>query len=453
MRRYIFRLLLLITDIVAYFISFFIVFFCFSKTTLKFDYTPNLLILNLVIFIVFMFIEETYSLREEDFIKRSFYIAKGVFLSFIISLLFLYNVKNNLYPIIFIFLWYLGLFFIVVNLRLIMEKIVIRFNVYFRKTLLILTDNSDKKDFLDIFGRGKNKVNRVCSVLKPDVVLDMSEEDINDHIKKKGISQVIIFSRKIGFDDLMKVEEKFEGKVYFIKVVPDITQLQLAEMEVMYINERLVLENRQKLLSPYRKLLKRIMDIILSFIFIILFSPIMFITAVLIKLESRGPIFFCQNRLGKDKKSFKVIKFRSMFIDAEERLERMIAEDEKIRKEYGKYAKLKNDPRITKVGKVIRKLSIDELPQFFNVFLGHMSVMGPRPYLLSELDKMGSKANTILASKPGITGLWQIRGRNALTFDERVQLESFYIKNWSLWLDIVILAVTPYVVIFKRKTG
>ncbi len=416
------------------------------------DYTPQLLYINGIILFIFMFIEETYSLKEEDYIRRSFFIAKGVFFSYIVTFLFIYNLKDNLYPLFFVTVWYFSLFFFILFSRLLLERLSIRWNIYFRKTLLVISDNKDKKDFLDIFGRGKKKINRVRSVMKADDVLEMTEEDVNRLIIKYNLSQVIIFSRNIEFRKLIEIEERFEGKLYFIKVVPDITQLQLAEMEVLYVNERLVLENRQKLLSPYRRAIKRFIDIVLSVFFIILFSPVMIITAILIKLESRGPVFFCQDRLGKDKKTFRVIKFRSMYLNAEERLQQMLKEDKKIREEYEKYAKIKNDPRITKIGKLIRKFSIDELPQFFNVFLGDMSVMGPRPYLIAELEKMGRRANTILASKPGITGLWQIRGRNTLTFDERVQLESYYIKNWSLWLDMVILFLTPYVVIVKKNT-
>jgi len=458
MRRYFFRLFLLLSDTLSFFTAFYIVYFAFNYFYPEFKYSNNLLFVDLVIFIIMMMIEETYSLREEDLIKKSYYILKGVFFTYVISFLFLYNISQYSLKQKYILignttLWFFLLFFVIIAFRYIVESISIKYNLYIHKTLVILADNEDKKDFRDIFKSGLGKVNRVRSVFNYKDVLDMSDDDIQKEIVEKNISQVMIFSKNIDFKSLMEIEGRFEGKVFFIKIIPDFTYLNIADMEVIYINERLVLENRQKLLSPYRAIIKRVVDIILAIIFITLFSPIMLITAICIVLESPGSPIFTQKRLGRGKKNFKVFKFRSMYKDAEPRLKKMLAEDEKVREEYKKWAKLKNDPRITRVGNWIRKLSIDEMPQFFNVLFGTMSVMGPRPYLISELEQMGYKANIILAAKPGITGLWQIRGRNALTFDERVQLESYYIKNWSLWLDFVILFMTPYAVIFKRKTG
>jgi undecaprenyl-phosphate galactose phosphotransferase len=402
-----------------------------------------------------MLIEETYSLKEEDIIKKTFFILKGVFFSYFISFLFVYNYQTEEKKYLFGFLtiWYVSLYFIIILIRYILEKLAVKWNIYFRKTLLVISTREDKKVFKDIFYKGFSRINRIRCVVKADKLMKMSDDEINQLIKRHNLSQVIIFAKNTKFEELMRLEEKLEGKVYFIKIVPDFNQLQLAEMEVIYINENLVLETRQRLLSPYRIWVKRFIDIILSIFFIVLFSPVMIITAIFIKLESPGPVFFRQKRLGKKKNVFYAWKFRSMFQNAEEKLHIMLKENEEVRKEYEKYAKLKNDPRITRVGQFIRKYSIDELPQFFNVFSGDMSIMGPRPYLLSELEKMGYKANIILSAKPGVTGLWQIRGRNELTFDERVQLESYYVKNWTLWLDIVILFLTPYAVILKRKTG
>lgn len=399
MRRYLLRTLLLSGDVISYVLSFFLVLTLFKNL----NYTPQLLYINTIIFLIFMIIEETYSLREDDLTKKSFSILKGVFFSYIVTFLFIYNISNKFYPLYFVTSWYFSLYFVIIFSRICIEKITIKWNIFFRKTLLIISNKNDKKDFREIFKTGFGKVNRVRNVLKINEILNMTDEELDNLIIENNLSQVIIFSKNMDFKTLMKIEGKFEGKLYYIKIVPDFNQLQLGGMEVIYINERLVLENRQRLLSPYRKIIKRVMDIILSIFFIIIFFPIMLITAFLIKLESSGPALFCQNRLSRKKGSFKVFKFRSMFMNAEEKLEKMLKEDEKIREEYKKWAKLKNDPRITKVGKWLRKLSIDELPQFFNVLLGDMSIMGPRPYLVSELKQMGYKSNIILATKPGIT--------------------------------------------------
>ncbi|MGM0608079.1 MAG: exopolysaccharide biosynthesis polyprenyl glycosylphosphotransferase [Candidatus Muiribacteriota bacterium] len=449
MRRYFFRLLLMAGDLFAYVLSFFVILSFFTVLS----YTPQLLIINGLIFFVFMIIEETYSLREEDYVKKSFYILKGVIFSCFVTFLFVYNTTEKFYPMLFIVIWYLLLYFFIISIRYAIERAAVKWNIYFRKTLLIVSDNYEKKVFKKIFSKGYSRINRVKRARKYQKILEMTDDELDDMIEKYNISQVIIFSRNMSFKTLMKLEEKIEGKVYFIKIIPAFNQIQLAEMEVININENLVLETRQKLLSPYRMLLKRVMDIILGIFFLILFSPVMILVALAIKIESPGPVLFKQKRLGRKKSIFYAWKFRSMYKDAEGRLNGLLEENPEMKAEYEKYAKISNDPRVTKVGRIIRKLSIDELPQFFNVFFGSMSVMGPRPYLVSELEKMGYKANIILAAKPGITGLWQTRGRNEMTFDERVSLESYYVKNWSLWGDIVILFETPCAVLLKRKTG
>ena len=139
-----------------------------------------------------------------------------------------------------------------------------------------------------------------------------------------------------------------------------------------------------------------------------------------------------------------------MYVDAEERLSELMAKDATIHDEYTRYHKLEHDPRITRAGHLLRKFSLDELPQFINVLQGDMSLVGPRPYLSRELIDMGRYADTIFEAKPGLTGYWQVSGRNTLTFDERLEMEAHYVRNWSLWWDIVLLTKTPSVVL-KRK--
>ena len=190
------------------------------------------------------------------------------------------------------------------------------------------------------------------------------------------------------------------------------------------------------------------MDIIGGFVGIVLSSPIMLITAILIKLDSKGPVIFKQTRVGQNVRTFKIYKFRSMYIDAEERKKELMAQNEI---QGGVMFKMKNDPRITRVGKVIRKLSIDELPQFFNVFLGTMSLVGTRPPTVDEFKQYSPHHKMRLSFKPGITGLWQVSGRNNITdFEEVVALDNEYIKTWSIWSDIKILMKTVLVV-FKKE--
>ena len=194
---------------------------------------------------------------------------------------------------------------------------------------------------------------------------------------------------------------------------------------------------------------KRIFDILASTIALILLSPIFIIVGLLIRLEDGYCPILKQERIGKNGKLFKLYKFRSMVKNADEILYEML-KDPEIEKEYKKNMKLENDPRITKIGKFIRKTSIDELPQLVNVLKGEMSLIGNRPYLPREKEDMGIYYKDIITSKPGITGYWQVSGRSNITFKERCKLESFYSKNMSFKMDIKIFFLTFYVVLFRK---
>ncbi len=194
--------------------------------------------------------------------------------------------------------------------------------------------------------------------------------------------------------------------------------------------------------------MKRVFDIFFSIFAIIVTSPFMFLIALGIKLTDGGKVFFTQKRVGKDGKEFDIIKFRSMYPDAESRLKEILESNPQARKEWKESFKLKNDPRITPIGKFLRKTSLDELPQFFNVLKGDMSVVGPRPVVQEELDKFyKEKANLYKSIRPGVTGYWQVEGRSDTDYEERVKMDEWYIKNQSLWLDLKIILKTIKVMI------
>jgi len=194
-------------------------------------------------------------------------------------------------------------------------------------------------------------------------------------------------------------------------------------------------------------MLKRAFDIAVSASFLATIAWWLFpIVAILIKLESKGPVFFKQERVGLNQRRFKIIKFRSMVVDAEDRKEELAHANEAD----GPVFKMKRDPRMTRVGRWIRKFSIDELPQFINVFVGHMSLVGPRPPLASEVEKYSWAQRRRLSVRPGITGLQQVSGRSDLSFDEWVEFDLAYIDHWSLMEDLRILYVTFRVVVLAE---
>ena len=194
--------------------------------------------------------------------------------------------------------------------------------------------------------------------------------------------------------------------------------------------------------------IKRVIDIIGSLIGIVMLIPLTLIVG-LINVISRenGPLFYTQERIGKNGKHFKMYKYRSMVVNAEEKLKTMLEKDEELRKEFEENRKLKNDPRITKIGKILRKTSLDEFPQFINVLKGEMSLVGPRAVIDDEIELFGNQKDKFLSVKPGITGYWAANGRSNTTYEERVEMEVYYADNMSILLDIKILFKTVLSVI------
>ena len=220
-------------------------------------------------------------------------------------------------------------------------------------------------------------------------------------------------------------------------VIPNIYALENTEVSN---------ENILKRQSPYRYI-KRFMDVILATIALVVLSPIFLIIAIAIKIESKGPVFFKHARIGKNGKIIKLYKFRSMVINAEELIKSFTPEQ---MKEYKENYKLTNDPRITKIGKFLRKTSLDELPQLLNIIKGDLSIIGPRPVVTDELKKYGANTEKFLSVTPGLTGYWAANGRSCTTYEQRMQMELYYIDNLSLKMDVKVFFKTIEAVI-KRE--
>lgn len=237
-------------------------------------------------------------------------------------------------------------------------------------------------------------------------------------------------------------------------VVPPVSRISLFEMEPSYFfgYDIMLLHAKKNRLSPIGSIIKRGMDITLSAIALTLLSPIMLLVAVMLKVEGQGgSVFYGGERIGRKGKRFKCWKFRSMEPDSDHLLETLLDQDPEARQEWETFRKLKRpDPRVTtKTARIIRKLSIDELPQIWNVLIGDMSLVGPRPILDNEVELFGSNIKYYTRVRPGITGLWQVSGRNETSFQRRVYWDGWYVRNWSVWGDIVILIKTLYVVVAR----
>jgi undecaprenyl-phosphate galactose phosphotransferase len=196
---------------------------------------------------------------------------------------------------------------------------------------------------------------------------------------------------------------------------------------------------------------KRIFDVVFSLLILMLAAPFFFICALVVKLSSPGAVLYAHPRVGCRGRSFGCLKFRTMYRDADAKLKPLLASNPMLMQEWQTYFKLKEDPRITPIGKFLRKTSLDELPQIWNVLMGDMSVVGPRPLTQHEVTHyLKEKAEKILSVRPGLTTLWIIQGRNRLSLEKRIELEEYYVANRSFWLDCKLIAKTVLIMVFPK---
>ena len=253
---------------------------------------------------------------------------------------------------------------------------------------------------------------------------------------------------RVGFDEVL---QRAERAVRFVQFVPDLHGIPASSVRATPLGTTLGLEVRNQLASGSNRALKRITDLLGSTLLLLVLGPALLAIAAWIRRDSPGPALYLAPRVGRYGRTFACVKFRSMHVDAEARLQQLLAQDERLSDEYDRFHKLEDDPRVTRAGRILRKLSLDELPQLINVFLGQMSLVGPRPYLVRELDAMGPQRELIFLARPGMTGYWQTEGRNDVTFEERQAMEAAYVRNWSIWWDVEIMLRTP--VVLLTRTG
>lgn len=275
---------------------------------------------------------------------------------------------------------------------------------------------------------------------------------IAEMMPKHNIQDIIVAMPDISTSRLVEMIERSEEYAETIRFIPGLGSLFTMGVEVEDLGDVLGLSVARNLTKPWNIATKRVMEFILALLLFIILLPLFLLIAVAIKLDSRGPAILVQKRLGMKNRVFRLFKFRSMYVDADSKLSDYLEKNPDVREEWRKFQKIKNrDPRVTRVGRIVRKYSLDEIPQLLNIMRGDMSLVGPRPYLPREIDEIGGSYHIISQVKPGITGLWQVSGRNDLPFKERLFLDEFYIRNWSIWLDVVILFKTVKVLV--RREG
>jgi len=260
----------------------------------------------------------------------------------------------------------------------------------------------------------------------------------------------IIQTRNLNIDDNVALIDFCNERHLTFRYVADYIGAQFSRIDITTLAGLPIVEMKRTSLEGWGRIYKRFFDIIFSILVLIILSPIFLIVAIVIKVDTRGPVFVGLSRVGKRGRIFKCWKFRSMVNNAHELKKELMKYNERAD---GPLFKMTNDPRITRVGRFIRRTSVDELPNFVNVLLGKMSVVGPRPHEPEEVAKYQKHHKKLLAIKPGISGLAQVSGRSNLNFEEEARLDIYYVENWSLWKDIEIIIRTLFVVIGRRNVS
>ena len=277
--------------------------------------------------------------------------------------------------------------------------------------------------------------------------------DLREIVAAFGIRGAVVALPEMRRESLSAIVEDVQRQVLSVYLVPNIAQVNLVNSDLTYLfyEEIFLLGVHNNLKSRVNRGFKDLSDILLALLLSLPLLPILAVLGALVALSSPGPVFFTQWRVGRDRRPFRIIKFRTMVEGAEEALEKMLQKDPLLKREFEEKHKIVQDPRITRIGKFLRRTSLDELPQIVNVLRGEMSFVGPRPVTGVELEcRYRENAESYCLVKPGITGLWQVSGRSERDYGVRVRLDLWYIRNWSLWLDLVILVRTLGVVFQKR---
>lgn len=260
-------------------------------------------------------------------------------------------------------------------------------------------------------------------------------------IKERDINNVVIAAPGLAQNDIISLVNRVQPLVHNLSIVPNLIAIPMSGIKAeRFFNEKIMLLRlKNNLASPLNRWIKYSFDFICTLIGTVIISPLLLLIATWIYFDSPGPVIFKHIRIGKNGKAFGCYKFRTMCMNADKKLAELLANDTAAKVEWERDFKLKDDPRVTKVGKFLRKTSLDELPQIFNVLKGEMSLVGPRPVVEEELEKYGEYLDDYLMVRPGITGMWQVNGRSDTTYEERVHMDSWYVRNWSIWIDIMLL--------------
>lgn len=407
---------------------------------------------GLVVFALFA-LNRMYSLKASHGLAREFFRVfywVTTWVMFLIAYYFLIVHQLFFSRIALAHIWIFSIFFIMVGRLLIsaVQSVFLRFGIGQRRVMFVgvnaLTDRfydyiRNDRSYVVIGALADHLVSRKMELVKVVGTFDQLEPMVD----KYRIDEIIQTEPHLGDKAAEDLHTFCRNRHIGYRFIPDLVRLQRSNVEVEMVGELPLVSLKETPLDGWGRVFKRIFDILFSAVVIFLLIPVWILVPIAILINSWGPVIYKSRRLYRDK-AFNVYKFRSMVPNADALKKELIAKNERGD---GPMFKLKEDPRITRVGRFLRKYCIDELPQLFNVLFGTMSLVGPRPHLPEEIEKYQRHHYQVFAVKPGVTGLAQVSGRSDLNFEDEVRLDVYYIENWSLWLDLKIILKTIAVVL------
>ncbi|MDI6603810.1 MAG: sugar transferase [Thermoanaerobacteraceae bacterium] len=427
--------------------------FDFNMNTVSKRWYISTFVILLTIDFLILYFKGLYDKKHKPLFYQIGLIIDGMVYSVFVYLLISYFVKMTDFSrltLIYIFVIGLLLQIIFKSILLYLQKQRYKRGLDLSNALILGNYSNESKEIINKLMSnefGINIVGYLSDDISNDNFIKLGDiKNFNNVIDKYHIDMIFISSK---IDNIEKIVNICLSKYISIYSINNSINLPNYPMEIEIIDNMPVLKLKDVFIGGLEGHVKRLLDFTLSFLALIILSPLFIIIALLIKITSPGPVFFKHRRLGLNGKVIEIYKFRSMVINAQDVLNRLLAENPELRKEYEATYKLKNDPRITRVGKFLRKTSLDELPQLINVLKGDLSLVGPRPIILKEINKYGEYGKYLLRVPPGVTGLWQISGRNDIDYNERIEIDMQYISNWNIWLDLNILIKTIPAVLKK----
>lgn len=413
-----------------------------------------------LVFLLFLHINFSYERNAPYWVigKRVF-IATLYSLIMAVFLMYFTHVAEDVSRLFVVLAWVLS-YICIVSFRFVTESILSAYN-WLYEPVLILGAGKTSEALIKVIEGDSGYRYKIIGFLEDtkEVAPSLAKypilggfKDAQQVIKKTGVKTVLISAPGLGPKALTNLINRIEPLVKNVSFVPDFMGAPVGNLQIQGLLEArmMVVQSKNNLARWYNRWAKRIFDLVVALLSLVIIIPVCIVIGAIIYKTDPGPIFFAHKRIGKNGKEFPCYKFRSMVVNSQEMLEKYLEENPEAREEWESDFKLKNDPRVTKIGAFLRRTSLDELPQIFNVIKGEMSFVGPRPIIQAEVEKYGEYFHDFCMVTPGITGLWQVSGRSDTTYEERVSMDSWYVHNWSVWMDVVYLIKTVKVVLKKE---